>query len=236
MKQQDLLDLNAASDVAVFERELVRVAGAMDFGLVSAALAVERPGRDPLFRMIGNTPAQFLAASRDQDQVRRDPVVQNMRRLSVPFVYDRSTYVNASADDLWEDQAHYGYHTGIAVALHLQAGRHFLLGMDRDVALPDDETRMMRLLADLHLLAVYAQDAAVRLLADADATPKPHITPREREVLLWTSQGKTAAEAGQIMGISARAAEFHIRNVSRKLGAPNKHAAVAHALALGILY
>lgn len=235
MKQQDLLDLNASPDAKTFEQRLLTVAESLDFGLVSAAVAVDRPGRKPLFRMVGNTPLGFLEASRDNGQVSRDPVLRQMRRLSVPFAYNRSTYADAGADDLWEEQARFGYHTGIAVGLHLQAGRHFLLGMDRDTALPHDETPMMRLLADLQLLAVYAQDAAMRLFVDGELGPKPRLTAREQQVLMWASQGKTAAETAAILGVSVSAVDFHVRNATAKLDAPNKHAAVARATYLGLL-
>lgn len=235
MKQRDLLDLNASSDVGEFESRLVQIAQDMDFGLVAAALAVERPGRPALFTMIGNTPDGFLESSRDQAQVRRDPVMRRLRELTVPFAYDRRTYSEAGADDLWEEQARFGYRTGLAVALHLQAGRHFLLGMDRDADLPKDEVGLMRLLADLHLLAVYAQDAATRLLCGVPQVDLPRLTPREHEALVWASEGKTAEETGAILGISTRGVEFHLHNAMRKLGAPNKHAAVARAHSLGVL-
>lgn len=234
MRQQDLIDLTTAGDVASFETGLIKVAQSLEFGLVSAALAVDRPGRDPLFRMIGNTPEAFLASSRDQSQVRRDPVLKRMRNTSLPFSYSRKTYYEADADDLWEDQAQYGYKSGLAVALHLTAGKHFLLGVDRDIELPEDGV-LMRLMADLHLLAAYAQDAAVRLLGEASAAEVPTLTPREYEVLVWAFEGKTAAETGAILGVTSRAVEFHLHNAMAKFGAPNKHAAVARAVSLGIL-
>ncbi|MFT3819822.1 MAG: autoinducer binding domain-containing protein [Rubrivivax sp.] len=218
-----------------FERRLCALAAVMDFGRVSAALAVERPGRESLFRMIGNTPAEFLQDSRDPDQCRRDPVMQRMIRLSTPFAYDRATYAEAGADDLWETQARYGYKTGIAVALHMQAGRHFLLGFDRDAALPSSDDGLIRVLADLQLVAVFAQDAASRLLGAWDQGEKPQLTEREHEALLWAAQGKTAEETGLIIGLSKRGVEYHLHNVMRKLDAPNKIAAVKAAIDRGLI-
>ncbi len=235
MKHRDLLELTAARTVDDFQSRLVQAAHRLDFGLVSAALAVEHADGAASFRMVGNTPQAFVDASRDLAGARRDPVMQRLRRLSIPFAYDRDLYAAAGADDLWEAQAPHGYRTGVAVALHLEAGRHFLLGLDRHDALPRHEAQLMRLLADLQLLAVYAQDAAVRLLANGAASTLPHLTAREREVLLWTSEGKTAAETAMLLGVSTHAVNFHVRNAAEKLGAPNKHAAVARAVTLGLL-
>src|SRR5512143_4120338 len=63
--------------------------------------------------------------------------------------------------ELWEEQARYGYQTGIAMALHLPEGKHFMLGVDRDRALPSDRHELTRVVADLQLFAVHALDAAM---------------------------------------------------------------------------
>jgi len=56
------------------------------------------------------------------------------------------------------------------------------------------------------------------------------LNDREREVLSWTAQGKTAGEIGSILSISARTIEWHIQKARRKINAVN----VVHAIALAI--
>ena len=56
------------------------------------------------------------------------------------------------------------------------------------------------------------------------------LNDREREVLSWTAQGKTAGEIGSILNISARTIEWHIQKARRKINAVN----VVHAIALAI--
>lgn len=65
--------------------------------------------------------------------------------------------------------------------------------------------------------------------------PKPQtttvsLTPREREVLLWVSQGKSAWEIGEILHIAKRTVDQHVQNVVDKLGAANRTQAVAMAI------
>ena len=55
------------------------------------------------------------------------------------------------------------------MALHLPEGRHFMLGVDRDRALPSDRHELTRVVADLQLFAVHALDAAMRVLVPGDA-------------------------------------------------------------------
>ena len=53
---------------------------------------------------------------------------------------------------------------------------------------------------------------------------------REREVLWWATQGKSAWEIGEILHIAKRTVDQHTQNAVRKLGAVNRTQAVAMAL------
>ncbi len=237
MRQQDLLEIGQASDIPSFERGLVRLAGELDFSLVSGVLVVEQPGDEPLFVSVGNTPREYAGSFADASDSKRDPVLRQLKRLSVPVIYDQTTYVKSGAADLWEHQARYGYHTGVAVALHLPNHLHFVLGVDRRDPLPRDDRDVTRLMGDLQLLAVHAQDAAVRLLKQErpKTTDDLSLTPRELEVLKFTMDGLTAAEISDRLVISVPTVNFHMRNLREKLGAHSKHQAVLRALKLGLL-
>lgn len=238
MRHQDYLDVSASPDRLTFERRLVSFVQNLDFDLASAALAVDKPGQATEFIVIGNTPDAFLEASRNVEQSRRDPVMQRLKTMRLPFVYDQALYVADGAADLWEEQAQFGYRTGISMALHLTEGRHFLLGVDRARPLPAADADLTRLFADLHLLAVYAQETAIRVLLP-DSTAKdgirPHLTPREREVLAWTREGKSAWAVGQILSMSEHTVNYHLRNVMNKLDVSSKHLAILRALSMGLI-
>jgi DNA-binding CsgD family transcriptional regulator len=51
------------------------------------------------------------------------------------------------------------------------------------------------------------------------------LTPREAEVLLWVSQGKSNADVGSIIGCSEKTVKQHIGNIFDKLGVENRTAA-----------
>jgi len=61
------------------------------------------------------------------------------------------------------------------------------------------------------------------------------LTPREGEVLDWVRKGKSYADIAEILSISRRTVEFHIKNVMDKLGASNRVSAVVIAMRRGIL-
>jgi DNA-binding CsgD family transcriptional regulator len=226
-----------ARDRDEFRAEVVRFALSMGFQTVSALAAFQRePGRSESVH-IDNAPAAYAEALVDPQLVRRDPVWAHCKRKTVPLVWDQSTYLRKGEVGLWEHQAAFGYKTGIAMAIHLPEGRHFFFGVDRDQALPDDPGELQRLVADLQLFAVHAQDAAMRMLVPVEAQPeRPALTPRELEALRWTMDGKTAWEVGAVLGISERTAVLHLNNAMHKLNCVNKHQAVLKALRLGLIW
>ena len=204
---------------------------------VSAMTVVDHGIGRSEFITIDNTPTGWADNFVDAAAGKRDPVMQHCKRQTVPIIWDQSTYIAGGAIDLWEHQASFGFNTGIAMALHMPEGRHFQLGVDRDQPLPTDVGELQRLVADLQLFAVHAQEAAVRLLLpEAEQPDRPALTPREVEALNWTMEGKTAWEVGKILGISERTAVLHVNNAMHKLGCTSKHQAVLKALRLGLIH
>ena len=59
------------------------------------------------------------------------------------------------------------------------------------------------------------------------------LTPREREVLSWVSQGKTSRDIAQILELSRRTVEHYITTSMEKLDAVNRLQAVTEAIRLG---
>jgi DNA-binding CsgD family transcriptional regulator len=123
------------------------------------------------------------------------------------------------------------------MALHLPGGKHFIMGVDRDQPLPGDDALVTRMMADLQLLAVHAQETAVRLLVPdtVEVQYLPRLTEREIEILKWTAEGKSAWAVGQILNISEHNVKYHIKRILMKLAVGSKHQAAARAKALGLI-
>jgi DNA-binding CsgD family transcriptional regulator len=231
------LSVLEASTPLDFRNEIVKFAQTLGFKTVSAMAVVDRSVSGPEFHVVDNTPLAYTQAYHDTGLAQQDPVMQHVKRATVPIIWDQQTYVSRGFGEMWEHQARYGYRTGIALAIHLPDGRHFSLGVERDRPLSSNPRTLTRLVADLQLFAVHAQDAAFRILT-SPPPPRvggPTLTPREIEALKWTMDGKTAWEVGVIMSISERTAVLHIQNAMHKLDSINKHQAVLKALRLGLL-
>jgi DNA-binding CsgD family transcriptional regulator len=234
---QHYLDIASSRDVPTFKRRLGDFAHQLDFPLFNATLVVEQPAARANVVVLGNAPESFADSAVDPNAGARDPVLQRLKSASTPIAYDQAMYVNHSAGDLWEEQAPHGYKAGVALAMHLSGGRHFILGVDRPEPLPSNPDQVIRIMADLQLLAVFAQETAVRLLMPqmAIGAELPQLSPRELEVLKWSLAGKSNAVIGQLLNISLSTVNFHLRTAMVKLGVASKHQAAAKANALGLL-
>lgn len=219
-----------------FHGVVLRFARELGFDTMAAVTVVDNPGGEVEFIAIDNAPEAYRDVMQNPQDGRLDPVMQHCKRSSVPIIWDQNTYLSAGAAPVWETQAQFGFRTGIGVALHLPEGRHFVMGVDRDQALPNSREEVTRMVANLQLFAVHAQDTAMRVLIPERLQPeRPKLTPRELDCLRWTMEGKTAWEVGSILGIAERTAVLHVNNAMHKLGCANKHQAVLKALRLGLI-
>lgn len=61
------------------------------------------------------------------------------------------------------------------------------------------------------------------------------LTGREKEVIQWTADGKTAWEIAKILQISERTVNFHANNAKSKFNVATKSQAAIEALRRGII-
>jgi DNA-binding CsgD family transcriptional regulator len=232
---QDYFDISQAADVQEFERRLIAFASDMDFCIAGAEVVVQNEGSEPDYFYVGNRPKAFAAAA-DKSIAKVDPAMKHLRQTGLPLVYDQSFYVSAGAAELWEQAAPFGYRTGIAVALKLSNTEQFILGLDRDQALPVDPRELTRMVADVQLLAMHCQAAASKFLSRPDPpSDAPRLTKREVQVLQWASEGLTLVEIGQKIFLSEATVKFHLRNAADKLGTQGKTVTVLRAIKLGLI-
>lgn len=236
MLQGGFSEVMKSRDRDEFRGEVVAFTKRLGFDTFSATVVIDHMLGEAEFITVDNTPREYKDVFQNPLVGRRDPVMQHCKRQSVPIIWDQATYVRHGLGDMWEEQARFGISNGICLALHLPEGRHFIIGVERDKPVSSDPTELTRVVADLQLFAVHAQDAALRILMPGSVDPSlPSLTPRELETLRWTMAGKTAWEVGEVLGITERTASLHVNNATHKLGCVNKHQAVLKALRLGLL-
>lgn len=235
MLLHNYFDISQSTDKDEFKKRLVAFAHEMDFGIVGAEVVVQSEKGEPDYFYVGNRPAGFAAAA-DKSIAKVDPVMLHLRRHGVPLTYDQNFYVKAGAPELWEQAAPFGYKTGIAVALRLSNNEQFILGLDRERALPSDPTELMRMVADVQLLAMHCQEAARKFLLRPEAPElEVPLTARELEILRWSRDGLTMVEVGAKVFLSPLTVKFHLKNAAIKLQTSSKTTTVLKAIKLGLI-
>lgn len=92
---------------------------------------------------------------------------------------------------------------------------------------------------NIHLwqaLAVHVHDLVIRSDSFSNLLRGPTLSSREREILQWTAEGKSQQDIGDILAISHRTVEVHLRSARHKLYALTTAQAVGRAISMGLIY
>ena len=71
--------------------------------------------------------------------------------------------------------------------------------------------------------------------APTEEVHAPALTDRERDILSRVAAGMTTAAISRELWVSEHTIKFHLTNIYRKLGVPNRAGAVRYALEHGIV-
>ncbi len=85
------------------------------------------------------------------------------------------------------------------------------------------------LIPELRILASYFHSHVLRLNGH-DSRERMLVTARELDCLKCTAEGRTAREAGRLLGISERTVRLHLNSAREKMGCANTTETVARAV------
>ncbi len=185
---------------------------------------------------LSNLAPEYVPVFEDSEGARRDPIFQHCRHSSTPIVWSQDTYIEAEQPDLWDEQAAFGFRSGIAVAFHLPRDRHFVFGFDSDKhAYVDRKAKLGRTL-DMQEFAAYAQAAAFDLLIPYPLGADRRLpAPGELDALRRSMDGLSDWEVGNAMGISEKEVLLRLQRATAKLGCTTKYEAALRAIRLGLV-
>lgn len=132
-----------------------------------------------------------------------------------------------------------------------------LADVDADGLSPDDSSCGVQVVVGMHSLSfsprgrfvlqllqphfararqMLANPSALRERAvGAPSTRSVRLTPREREVLYWVSEGKTNGQIGVILNASSLTVKKHLEHIFQKLGVETRTSATVRGIELGLL-
>ena len=226
---QRLTDYDEICDLIVKELEW--------FGLTHvSSIFLRGPGRDAIEGVLmNNRPQEFVKRYLEQDYVLRDPLVTELRNTLNPYTWgDVRARRDLSKDEkaIIDEGRAFDARDGFIIPIAMSSGSVSLFS-----ACGREPNLSERARAALEIIGIYSQHALKRAVIRAQRDEAPHspLTPRELEILKRCKDGKTRPQIGEILSISPKTVEFHLRGIMDKLGASNQISAVIIALQRGLL-
>ncbi len=193
----------------------------------------------PRIVIISGYPAEWREHYDASGYLTADPTVHHCATRSTPVVWRDLAAAGRRRQKearFWGEAGEYGLRSGVSFPIHGKSGEFGMLSLASTEPHFKMDAAIRRVLPIGQLLATYMHEAS-RAVFDQECLPIRYdgLTTRERECLLWTAEGKTAWEIGNILGISERTVVFHLKNVTEKLNVTNRAQAVARAVACGYI-
>ena len=171
-------------------------------------------------------PEQWFTRYNASGHYRHDPCVIRCCRSAAPFTWSevRQEPLGKDAIKVMEEAHEFGLLQGICVPLHAPFAPPAVVSMAGDTVEVTQQTK-----SSLSIIARHALETILRFLLRTNQPPRSRLSAREREVLQWIAEGKTAWEVSRILSLSEHTVLTHQRNAKQKLGATNTVHAVVKA-------
>ncbi|VVE21665.1 Transcriptional activator protein LasR [Pandoraea pneumonica] len=164
-----------------------------------------------------------------------DPVLVAANLSPLPILW-RSFLTQKRPHPIFADAREHGLGCGVSIPLYGAAGERAIFTAATPQSPDECAEHEARMVGEIYLSALYFHQAVQQLDMQWVASRSAgKLSPREIESLLWAARGKTAWEIGLILKISEHTVTFHINNAKRKLGAVNRHQAIAAAISSGLI-
>ncbi len=228
--------MQRARTTPALHREMERFSRQLGFERFAYALRITGPSLTPQHFALNGYPRAWGERYVSHGYFKVDPIVRHCDRSTLPAIWDERAFHGEATQGFWEEAQAFGLQSGLSFAVHEQPGVTGIFSLSRDRKLDLPAQDLAALIGRAQVFASLLHHAVARINLPS-LLPRAHVrlTPRERECLRWTADGKTAWETSRILGIAERTAVFHMNNVIQKLGATNKTQAVVRAMALNLL-
>jgi DNA-binding CsgD family transcriptional regulator len=185
-------------------------------------------------------PRDWRAELESHANDRNNPVTRHLATRLTPLV-GGIDFVDRQRDGekFWrfiqETSAPWGIRSGFMLPLRYKIDR----GLGAFIAMTRMKgTEFTRYFSEKDLmlrLAAHYADQKLVALTMREKAEAVRLSPRERECLLWLSQGLRNDRIAERMGISNPTVELHLANARRKLKAATREQALARAISLGLV-
>ncbi|UCI32000.1 helix-turn-helix transcriptional regulator [Mesorhizobium sp. B4-1-4] len=173
-------------------------------------------------------PEDWMSHYVSRDYIRRDPVAIASVVYRAPFTWKEACIHAAepgsAGDRIMMEAADVGLKAGVCVPVPVRNALAGCISLAGEAPITEKDA-----LEPVNVLSLTFA-SRLQLLADHGRPKGLTLSDREREVLTWVAEGKTAWEISRIIGISDSTVNKHIAGAIRKTGSATRSQAVAKAL------
>lgn len=200
-------------------------------------VVINVPGRETRtlseVTVMTNWSKRFLRAYDSACIMQGSPVVERLRRSTVPFTYDvridncsRADGKTTAATELFERE---GLGRGLYIPVHDVRGQRGAIGFggNRGPVTPQE-------MRELTFLAGFLFGRLCEIVGRRGRKSGP-LSRREIECLNWAAAGKTTTEMARILDLSEYTVNHYLSRATRKLNSVNRVQTIAKALRAGLI-
>ena len=232
---QYMVDLQSANNITELQSTCNRFSLEHGFDNYIYGARISGSLCNPTYIVINGYPDEWRQHYEDSDYLHIDPTVTHCFSQTLPLFWQDIDIKKSNNHKVFSEAADFGIISGISIPVHCIRGGTAMLSLSSNQQDQKIQRHLVDHLAICHLFANYLHEAVLRVAED---NPQLHISSkllskREKECLLWITEGKTTWEISKILNIAERTVSFHVNNAIQKLDVTNRQQAVARAITLG---
>lgn len=167
---------------------------------------------------------------------RLDPTLLTASRSIAPVDWRRLEH-DENFRAVFRDAREFGItERGLTIPVRGPYGDIGMLSVTRNVGAAEWDKLVDHVIGDLQSVAVHIHDTVMRSDVLMRSLRFPALSTREKEILQWIAAGKSQQDVADILSISQRTVEVHLRSGREKLYALTTPQAVGRAVALGLIH
>jgi len=191
---------NTESVFDVAKEEII----SLGFEFYAFGVKYSTPFAVPRVEMYSNYPSDWLSQYIEDSYVLIDPTVKHGMSTVNTFNWHD---LKSGSKEFWCEAAQAGLVHGLAKPIHMPNHLFSMLSISRS-AEPVLEYEMGAVKAKVNALALHLAEKIRSFREVLSITQLPILSSREREILMWSADGKTSEEIGIILGVTSNTITF----------------------------
>lgn len=226
--------IQTAQSTSIIDRHLHRFLERFGFRRVTIGTIpnVNQSAADSV--LLNSRPQEYVETYLRDNHLAHDPVINALWANPLPYSWDEIQYQarfrTERSDEVTGVGIDFGMRDGLMVPVHGMGGKLGYFSIAGFEANTSAEAK-----SALTIAGMFTYQALARL-DDQQHHPTVQLSPRERDVLSWATDGLSDGEIAEKLNLSENTVDYYMRNARRKLNVHNRTAAVVQAIKQGQIH